>query len=195
MRIYLTQHGEALAKDVDRERPLSEQGRADVQRLAEFLRDKGVRVEHIWHSGKTRAEQTAALIADAILPDGRPEARPGLGPNDLVLPRGLAFGPGVGGAPPVPAASGRPSARLGAGPGDTGLRAGKHGLPGTRRGGPLDAAVDAPTRAAHIAATSQRLSQRFLITRRAGRAPEIPRPPRWVASLRSGVGIRGGGAG
>jgi len=86
MRIYLTQHGEALAKDVDRERPLSEQGRADVQRLAEYLRDTGVRVEQIWHSGKTRAEQTAALLAEAILPDGRPEARPGLGPNDLVEP-------------------------------------------------------------------------------------------------------------
>jgi phosphohistidine phosphatase len=92
MRIYLTQHGEALAKDVDRERPLSEQGRADVQRLAEFLRDKGVRVEQIWHSGKTRAEQTAALIADAILPDGRPEARPGLGPNDLVEPLVTSLG-------------------------------------------------------------------------------------------------------
>jgi phosphohistidine phosphatase len=92
MRIYLTQHGEALAKDVDRERPLSEQGRADVQRLAEFLRDKGVRVEHIWHSGKTRAEQTAALIADAILPDGQPEARPGLGPNDLVEPLAYSLG-------------------------------------------------------------------------------------------------------
>jgi len=75
MRIYLTQHGEALAKDVDRERPLSEQGRADVQRLAEVLREKGVRVEQIWHSRKTRAEQTAALIADAILPHGRPEDR------------------------------------------------------------------------------------------------------------------------
>jgi phosphohistidine phosphatase len=86
MRIYLTQHGLALPKDVDRERPLSDQGRADVQRLAEFLRQTGVRVEQIWHSGKTRAEQTAALLADAILPDGRPEARPGLGPNDSVEP-------------------------------------------------------------------------------------------------------------
>ena len=86
MRIYLTQHGEALPKDVDRERPLSEQGRADVQRLAAFLRDTGVRVEQIWHSGKTRAEQTAALIAEAILPHGRPEARPGLDPNDSVEP-------------------------------------------------------------------------------------------------------------
>jgi len=92
MRIYLIQHGLALAKDVDPQRPLSEQGRADVQHLAELLREKGVRVEQIWHSGKTRAEQTAALIADAILPDGRPEARPGLGPNDSVEPLASSLG-------------------------------------------------------------------------------------------------------
>ena len=92
MRIYLTQHGLALPKDVDPQRPLSDQGREDVRRLAEYLRDAGVRVEQIWHSGKTRAEQTAALLAEAILPDGRPEARPGLGPNDLVEPLAFSLG-------------------------------------------------------------------------------------------------------
>jgi len=91
MRIYLTQHGLALPKDVDPQRPLSDQGREDVQRLAKFLRDTGIRVERIWHSGKTRAEQTAALLADALLPDGRPEARPGLGPNDPVQPLATAI--------------------------------------------------------------------------------------------------------
>jgi phosphohistidine phosphatase len=91
MRIYLTQHGLALPKDVDPQRPLSDQGREDVRRLAEYLRDAGVRVEQIWHSGKTRAEQTAALLADALLPNGRPEARPGLGPNDSVQPLASAI--------------------------------------------------------------------------------------------------------
>jgi len=86
MRIYLTQHGLALPKDVDPERPLSDEGREDVRRLAEFLRHAGVRVEQIWHSGKTRAEQTAALIADAVLPGGEPLARSGLNPNDPVEP-------------------------------------------------------------------------------------------------------------
>jgi phosphohistidine phosphatase len=92
MRIYLTQHGEALTKDVDPQRPLSAQGRADVRRVAESLREKGVQVAQIWHSGKTRAEQTAALLADAILPDGRPQVHPGLGPNDSVEPLASSLG-------------------------------------------------------------------------------------------------------
>jgi len=40
MRIYLTQHGPAVPKDVDPDRPLNEQGREDVRRLADFL-EKG----------------------------------------------------------------------------------------------------------------------------------------------------------
>ena len=57
MKLYLTQHGLAVAKDVDPERPLSEQGRRDVRRLVDFLADAGVRVKQVLHSGKTRAEQ------------------------------------------------------------------------------------------------------------------------------------------
>jgi len=82
MRIYLTQHGLAVPKDVDPERPLSEQGRQDVRRLADFLGQAGIQVEQALHSGKTRAEQTAAILAEPLLPAGQPQARPGLGPND-----------------------------------------------------------------------------------------------------------------
>jgi phosphohistidine phosphatase len=86
MRIYLTQHGLAVPKDVDPERPLSEQGREDVRRLAEFLGNTGVRVEQILHSGKSRAEQTASRLAETALAAGPPQARPGLSPNDAVEP-------------------------------------------------------------------------------------------------------------
>ena len=41
MHIYLTQHGLAVPKDVDSDRPLNEQGREGVQRLAELLRGTG----------------------------------------------------------------------------------------------------------------------------------------------------------
>jgi len=82
MRIYLTQHGEAVPKDVDPDRPLSEQGREDVRRLADFLGATGVRVGQVLHSGKTRAEQTAAILAKALLPEGQPQAHAGLGPKD-----------------------------------------------------------------------------------------------------------------
>ena len=33
MRLYLVQHGEAVAKEVDPDRPLSEHGREDIVRL------------------------------------------------------------------------------------------------------------------------------------------------------------------
>jgi hypothetical protein len=36
MRVYLVQHGEAVAKDVDAERPLTEKGAEDVKKVAEF---------------------------------------------------------------------------------------------------------------------------------------------------------------
>jgi len=46
MRIYLTEHGLAVPKDVDPNRPLSKQGRVDVRRLADFLNKAGVGGEH-----------------------------------------------------------------------------------------------------------------------------------------------------
>ena len=82
MKLYLVQHGEALAKEVDPDRPLSERGRADVGRLAGFLERGGVSAARVVHSGKTRAQQTADLLARAMAPGGVSEARTGLGPND-----------------------------------------------------------------------------------------------------------------
>ena len=52
MRIYLTQHGLAAPNDVDPDRPLSEQGREGVRRLADFLGSAGIEVEQVLHSGK-----------------------------------------------------------------------------------------------------------------------------------------------
>ena len=82
MRIYLTQHGLAVPKDVDPDRPSSEQGREDVRRLAEFLDKASIQVGQVLHSGKTRAKQTAEILAEALLPDGQPQAHAGLGPKD-----------------------------------------------------------------------------------------------------------------
>ena len=82
MRVYLTQHGLAVPKDVDPDRPLSEQGREYVRRLTEFLDKAGIQVGQALHSGKTRAGQTAAILAEALLPDGQPQAHAGLAPKD-----------------------------------------------------------------------------------------------------------------
>jgi phosphohistidine phosphatase len=82
MRLYLVQHGEAVAKGVDPGRPLSANGVADVERLAAFLSRAGVRVERVMHSGKRRALQTAECLAAAIAPQVAPEENGLLGPAD-----------------------------------------------------------------------------------------------------------------
>jgi phosphohistidine phosphatase len=86
MRLYLVQHGEALPKQVDPERPLSEQGRADVARIADFLKLAGIRVIRVAHSGKTRAKQTAELLAAAVAQGGDAESRSGIDPLDPIGP-------------------------------------------------------------------------------------------------------------
>jgi phosphohistidine phosphatase len=82
VRLYVVQHGHALAKAVDPERPLSEQGCSDVERVASFLARAGVRVDRIVHSGKTRARQTAERLAAAIAAGAAVEARSGIDPKD-----------------------------------------------------------------------------------------------------------------
>ena len=82
MRIYLVQHGKPLPKEENAARPLSEQGRQDVKRLAEFLKRIGVKVDAVFHSGKTRAEETASLLVSRMGPGPKVEQREGLSPLD-----------------------------------------------------------------------------------------------------------------
>ncbi len=82
MKLYLVQHGEALPREADPDRPLSETGRADVGRLADTLARREVRAGRVVHSGKTRARQTADALARAMTPGAASEARTGLDPND-----------------------------------------------------------------------------------------------------------------
>ncbi len=86
MRLYLVRHGDALTPDVDPERRLSAAGHRQVDRMAAFLAGHGVRVARVLHSGKPRAEETAAALAAAVAPATTPEARDGLSPNDPVEP-------------------------------------------------------------------------------------------------------------
>ncbi len=82
MRLYLVQHGDALTKDVDPERRLSDQGRADIARLVAWLLTNEVAVSRICHSGKTRARQTAELLGSVLEDGGEILSAEGLGPND-----------------------------------------------------------------------------------------------------------------
>ncbi len=82
MKLYLVQHGEACAKEVDPDRPLTEQGKDDISRLAAFLGRAGIHVDRVMHSGKLRAVQTAEPLATVVAPGVRPESSGKLRPND-----------------------------------------------------------------------------------------------------------------
>jgi phosphohistidine phosphatase len=83
MKLYLVQHGDALAKDIDPDRPLSEKGQSDVKHIASFISEH-MEVPRVLHSGKTRARQTAELLADSIASGLSVEAISGISPNDPV---------------------------------------------------------------------------------------------------------------
>jgi phosphohistidine phosphatase len=85
MRLYLVQHGEAVPAEQDPARPLSDQGRADLERLASFLASGGVRVVRVLHSSRLRAQQSAEILARAVQPSEPPAVHPGLGPEDPLM--------------------------------------------------------------------------------------------------------------
>jgi phosphohistidine phosphatase len=85
MKLYLVQHGESKPKDVDPGRGLTDKGFADVRKVADFLKPLQAGVKAVWHSGKTRAQQTAEILTD-VVGAGDFQVREGLAPNDPVDP-------------------------------------------------------------------------------------------------------------
>jgi phosphohistidine phosphatase len=66
-QLWLVRHAHALDGDDDAVRPLSAKGRAQVKRLAEFLRVSGsFAPAKLWHSPLVRARQTADLQAEKL---------------------------------------------------------------------------------------------------------------------------------
>jgi len=86
MELYLIQHGEAKSEAQDPQRPLTERGREEVQRVAAFAARAGLKVRQIRHSGKRRAEETASILAEHLSPAEGVLAVPGLAPMDDVHP-------------------------------------------------------------------------------------------------------------
>ena len=66
MRVYLVRHGEARKKEEDPERHLTEKGVEEARKIARFLSEIGAHVEEVLHSGKTRAKETAEIIASEL---------------------------------------------------------------------------------------------------------------------------------
>ena len=94
MRLYLVQHGLAEVLEGETERSLTEKGRADLARIATFIdAQAGFSVTAIYHSGKLRASQTAALLAHHISSSGgmvetdglEPTADPGIWATRLTM--------------------------------------------------------------------------------------------------------------
>jgi phosphohistidine phosphatase len=86
MELCLVQHGEAKPESEDPERPLTDRGEETVRRMAAWAAQVGLKVDQIRHSGKRRAEQTAALLAERLNPAKGVIAVDGLKPNDDVRP-------------------------------------------------------------------------------------------------------------
>ena len=68
MRLYLAQHGEAKREEEDPSRPLTENGRREVEMVAKFLSEAGIKIDKILHSGKLRAAQTAEILGQYLKP-------------------------------------------------------------------------------------------------------------------------------
>lgn len=83
MNLYLVQHAEAKSKEEDPERSLSEIGLANVRKIAAFASENiDIRLGRILHSGKTRAAQTAQILAKYLKPEEGIDASKGLLPAD-----------------------------------------------------------------------------------------------------------------
>lgn len=84
MYLYLVQHGKAMPKEENPDRPLTSEGYKDVRKIASFLAMcPDVKISAIVHSGKTRAEQTAEVFAGALHLKGKVRAEKELNPESL----------------------------------------------------------------------------------------------------------------
>lgn len=79
MRVYLVQHAEAKDKSEDPDRSLTDRGWSDIRETAAFVADHSKEpIGTIYHSGKTRARQTAEAIAEYLNPENGVEESKGL---------------------------------------------------------------------------------------------------------------------
>lgn len=83
MRIYIIRHGDAVPEGADPARPLSEDGKQSVQKVAAALKNAGCCVNTIFHSTKLRAKETALIIRQAVNPQAVLKEKEHLSPNDV----------------------------------------------------------------------------------------------------------------
>ncbi len=82
MWLYLAHHADALRADVDAMRPLSAMGRAQAADVARRVAARAAKPLAVWHSGKLRAKETAAILAALLNPMAPVSAVRHLQPDD-----------------------------------------------------------------------------------------------------------------
>lgn len=82
MNLYLIQHAQAFPKEQYADRPLTEEGFLSAQKTADFIRQLRLSVDAVWHSGLTRALQTAKIFHATVKTSAPLEAHEGLAPKD-----------------------------------------------------------------------------------------------------------------
>lgn len=82
MYLYLVQHAEAVSKDIDPSRGLSEKGMDDIKRISQYISGLGIYIHEIFHSGKKRAHQTAQVLATHLKIEDNISETDGLSPMD-----------------------------------------------------------------------------------------------------------------
>ncbi len=80
MRLYLVQHGQAKTEAEDPQRSLTPKGENEVKSVANIAQKMTLNPSKIYHSGKLRAEQTAAIVGGAL--DKSIETAQGMAPLD-----------------------------------------------------------------------------------------------------------------
>jgi len=78
MKLLLIRHADALDGLDDDARPLSERGLKSMGRVVRGLLRMGLEVDHLVHSPKLRAVQTADLVADLVRAEGSTAVLDGL---------------------------------------------------------------------------------------------------------------------
>ena len=86
MELLLVQHAESKPKDEDPERSLTNAGDAAARRMSDWAALAGIKTAQIRHSGKTRAAQTASIMAEGLAPEAGVQATQGINPLDDPTP-------------------------------------------------------------------------------------------------------------
>jgi phosphohistidine phosphatase len=83
LKLYLVQHGDAKTKEESPDRPLTDKGRDASEKTACFAAEQAqISVNAVLHSGKTRARDTAEIMAAYLCPTKGILEEKDLLPND-----------------------------------------------------------------------------------------------------------------